>query len=450
MESGAAKIESGARFIVRRLREAGFEALFNGGCVRDKILGVAPKDYDIATDARPEVVRRLFDHTIAVGARFGSIAVILELEDQAVAQYEVTTFRADAEYTDGRHPSSVRFGTIEEDAKRRDFTIGGMFFDPENDRLIDLVGGVRDLRAGIIRAIGNPRDRFAEDRLRILRGVRFAARFGFEIDPHTWTAMCDAAPAICQIAAERIGDELVRLMTEGGAGRAMDLLRESGLCAALAPELLELIGCAQPENFHPEGDVWSHTRLAVSMLPAGCSETVAFGILLHDIAKPRCRAVAEGGKVTFHGHTDQGAVIAAGMMARFKRSNFVQERVAYLVRDHLRLCMAPRMRKSTLKRMLADEGFGELMQIAMLDALASSSYLGYWNFCRRALESMSAAEIHPPRLVTGTDLIELGFSPGPHFKDILKEVEDLQLDGALATRDDALAWVRAHHAPQAT
>jgi poly(A) polymerase len=443
MESTAAKIESQARVIVHRLREAGFAAFFAGGCVRDKILGLVPKDYDVATDARPEVVQRIFEHTVAVGARFGSIAVIIDGE-----QYEVTTFRADAEYTDGRRPSSVRFGTLEEDAKRRDFTIGGMFFDPDDGRLIDLVGGMRDLRAGIVRAIGNPRERFAEDRLRILRGARFAARFGFEIDPATWSAMREAAPAITEIAAERIGDEMTRLMTEGGAGRAMDLLRDSGLWAALAPEMLETIGCDQPENFHPEGDVWAHTRLAVSMLPAGCSETVAFGILLHDIAKPRCRAVTPDGKVTFYGHTDQGAVIAAEMMARFKRSNFVQERVAYLVRDHLRLCMAPRMRKATLKRMLADEGFPELMQVAMLDALASSSYMGYWNFCRRALESMSAAEIHPPRLITGNDLIAMGFAPGPRFKGILKEVEDLQLDGALATRDEALAWVRANHAPQ--
>ena len=267
METAVADIESGARFIVRRLREAGFEAYFAGGCVRDRILGVAPKDYDIATDARPEVVQRIFEHTVAVGARFGSIAVILE-----GAQYETTTFRADAEYKDGRHPSAVSFGTIEEDAKRRDFTIGGMFLDPENDRLIDLVGGMRDLRAGIVRAIGNPRERFAEDRLRILRGARFAARFGFEIDPTTWRAMCDAAPAITEIAAERIGEELVMLMTEGGAGRAMDLLRESGLWTVLAPELLEMVGCGQPENYHPEGDVWSHTRLGVSMLPADAAK----------------------------------------------------------------------------------------------------------------------------------------------------------------------------------
>ncbi|HUY27261.1 MAG TPA: CCA tRNA nucleotidyltransferase [Candidatus Binataceae bacterium] len=443
MESAADTLDSGARFIVRRLRAAGFVAFYAGGCVRDKILGLAPKDYDIATDARPEVVQRMFERTVAVGARFGSVAVILE-----GAQFEVTTFRADAEYFDGRRPSAVRFGTIEEDAKRRDFTIGGMFLDPENDRLIDLVGGMRDLRAGIVRAIGNPAERFAEDRLRILRAARFAARFDFAIDAATWSAMRQAAPAITEIAAERIGAELVRLMTEGGAGRAMDLLRHSGLWAALAPELLEMIGCAQPENFHPEGDVWAHTRLAVSMLPAGCSETVAFGILLHDIAKPRCRGVADGGKITFYGHTDQGAVIAADLMARLRRSNFVQERVAYLVRDHLRLCMAPRMRKATLKRMLADEGFGELMQVAMLDALASSSYMGYWNFCRRTLESMASAGIRPPRLLSGRDLIALGFAPGPRFKEILQQAEDLQLDGALATRDDALAWLRTHHAPQ--
>ncbi len=432
--------EARARWCVRKLREAGFKAYFAGGCVRDQILGVTPKDYDIATDARPEVVQRLFDRTVAVGARFGSIAVILDGD-----QYEVTTFRADAEYLDGRHPSAVRFGTIEEDARRRDFTIGGMYLDPESGRVIDLVGGMRDLRAGIIRAIGDPRDRFKEDRLRVLRGARFAARLDFTIEPATWDAMKSAAPTITEIAAERIGEELVMLMTEGGAARGMDLLRDCGLWAAIVPEVLEMIGCAQPENFHPEGDVWSHTRLGVSMLPRGCTETVAFGILLHDIAKPRCRSVAPGGKITFYGHTERGAEIAAAIMARLRRSNFVQQRVAYLVRDHLRLCMAPRMRRSTLKRMISEDGFDELMQVAMLDAMASSSYLGYWHFCRRAMAEMSAEEIQPRRLIGGNDLIGLGFPPGPRFKEILKEVEDLQLDGALTSREQALDYVRAHH-----
>jgi poly(A) polymerase len=440
MASAAHEKERKAHEILRKLRENGFIAYFAGGCVRDRMLGVEPKDYDVATDARPEVVQKLFDHTVAVGARFGSIAVIVDGD-----QFEVTTFRADAPYVDGRHPSAVRFGTIEEDAIRRDFTIGGMFYDPDNDRLIDLVGGMRDLRAGVVRAIGNPYDRFDEDLLRVLRGARFAARLGFSIDPATWAAMKRAAPSITTIAAERIGDEMVRLMTEGGAARGMDLLLESGLWNAIVPEVVELIGCAQPENFHPEGDVYVHTRLAVSMLEAGCSETVAFGILLHDIAKPRCRAEQPDGRVTFYGHTDQGAEMAAAILERLRRSRAVQERVAYLVRNHLRLCMAPRMRTATLKRMLAEDGFDELMQVAFLDAFASSSYLGFWHFCRNALATMSAAEIRPPRLIGGNDLIGMGYKPGPRFKAILKDVEDQQLDGALRSRDDALDYVRSRY-----
>ena len=298
--------EKEARFIVDRLVEAGFRAVFAGGCVRDRVLGVEPKDYDIATDARPEVVQKMFERTVAVGAKFGVIGVVLD-HDKPI---EVATFRADAEYTDGRRPSSVRFGAIEEDAIRRDFTVNGMFYDPIADRLIDLVGGMRDLRAGVIRAIGNPYDRFEEDHLRILRAARFAARLNFTIDPATWAAMKRAAPTIVDIAAERIGEEIVMMMTEGAAARAMDLMMDSGLMQILLPEVVRMRGCEQPENFHPEGDVYTHTMIGVAMLPAGCSETVAFGILLHDIAKPKCRAVV-GDKVTFYGHTDDGAVMAA-------------------------------------------------------------------------------------------------------------------------------------------
>jgi poly(A) polymerase len=433
--------EHKARAIVRRLVDAGFRAVFAGGCVRDRILGVEPQDYDIATDARPAVVQKMFDRTIAVGAKFGVIGVLIDDD-----QFEVATFRADAPYHDGRRPSSVRFGALEEDAIRRDFTIGGMFYDPIEDQLIDLVGGMRDLRAGIIRAIGNPYDRFEEDHLRILRAARFAARLNFTIEPATWTAMKRAAPTIIGIAAERIGQELVMMMTEGGAARGMDLLMDSGLMQLLMPEVIEMVGCAQPENFHPEGDVYTHTRLGVSMLPAGCSETVAFGILLHDIAKPRCRAVTAD-KVTFYGHTDIGAVMAAEIMERLKRSRAVQERVAYLVKNHLKLTMAPRMRPSTLKRMLAEDGFHELMDVAFMDAMASSSYLGFWNFCRNARATTTEEQIRPPRLIGGEDLKQLGFAPGPSFKAILKDVEDQQLDGLLASREDALAYVRDHYGP---
>ena len=438
--------EQHARRIVERLVDSGFRAVFAGGCVRDRILGVESKDYDIATDARPEVVQKMFDRTVAVGAKFGVICVAL---DEGRDHEAVATFRADAEYTDGRRPSSVRFGAIEEDAIRRDFTINGMFYDPIADRLIDLVDGMRDLRAGVIRAIGNPDERFEEDHLRILRAARFAARFNFTIDAATLAAMKRAAPKIVDIAAERIGDEIVRMMTEGAAARAMDLMMDSGLMQIILPEVVQMRGCEQQANFHPEGDVYTHTRIGVAMLPAGCTETVAFGILLHDIAKPKSRAVV-GEKITFYGHTDDGAVMAANMLApRLKRSRAVQERVAYLVKNHLKLCMAPRMRPSTLKRMLAEEGFDELMDVAFMDAMASSSDLGFWHFCRRAMTTMTPAEIRPPRLIGGEDLKQLGFTPGPRFKEILKDVEDHQLDGALETREAALEYVRAHYAASA-
>ena len=436
--------ENKALTIIERLRAGGFIAYLAGGCVRDRILGVEAKDYDIATDARPEAVQALFDHTIAVGARFGVIIVMV-----AGDHFEVATLRADAEYHDGRRPSSVRFGTIEEDVQRRDFTIGGMYFDPRSNRVIDLVGGVRDLRAGVVRAIGNVYERFEEDHLRMLRALRFAARLGFAIEPGTWAAIKRSAAAIAHTSAERVGEELVMIMTEGGAARGIEMLVESGLAAVVMPELLALAGCPQPQNFHPEGDVYRHTRLMLSMLARGCSETLAFGTLLHDIAKPRCFAVGEGGKMTYYGHTEQGAEMGAALMQRLRRSRATQERVAYLVRYHLRLCMAPRMRPATLKRMIAEDGFGELMELALIDALASSSDLSFYHFCRRAVAAMGEVKARPPRLIGGNDLIALGFKPGPEFKSILREIEDLHLDGAIATREEALAFVRDNYAPAA-
>jgi poly(A) polymerase len=431
--------EEKARAILRRLRESGFIALFNGGCVRDRLLGIPVKDYDIATDARPEVVQRLFDNTVAVGAQFGVIMVIIEGEP-----FEVATFRADAPYVDGRRPSSVRFGAIEEDAKRRDFTIGGMYYDPFEDRLIDLVGGIRDLRAGIIRAIGNPLERFEEDHLRVMRAARFAARLNFAIEPETHRAMKAAAPLVPRVSAERIGEEIVRLMTEGGAARGMDLMVETGIMKEVLPEVLPLIGCEQPANFHPEGDVYIHMKIAVAMLSPGCTETLAFGILFHDIAKPNTRA-EQNGKVTYYGHTEIGAEMAAGILARLRRSRAVQERVAYLVKNHLKLTMAPRMRTSTLKRMLAEDGFDELLEVCRMDALASSSFLAHYHFCRHAMEQMASAPMRPRRFISGNDLIGMGFKPGPAFKNILRELEDLQLDGAIADRDAALAYIRDHY-----
>ncbi len=430
--------------IIGRLRDQGFVAYLAGGCVRDRILGVKAKDFDIATDARPEVVQSLFTNTIPIGAKFGVVVVVIDGD-----AFEVATFRADAPYLDGRRPSAVHFGTLEADAVRRDFTIGGMYYDPGADRVIDLVGGRRDLRAGVIRAIGNPRERFAEDRLRMLRAIRFAARLNFTIEPATMDAIRRAAPAITEVSAERIGDELVMIMTEGNPARGLELLRGSGLMRTLLPEVEALAGCEQPANYHPEGDVYRHTMLALSMLEYGCTETLAFGVLFHDIAKPPCREV-KGEKTTFYGHTDRGAEMATGILQRLKRSRFVQTRVAYLVHYHLRLSDAPKMRPSTLKRMLIEEGFAELLSLARVDALASNSYLGFYHFCRNAMNAHAPEQLRPPRLIGGNDLIAMGFSPGPAFRAILKEVEDLQLDGELKDRDQALAFVRDHYAPGST
>ncbi|MBF6570563.1 MAG: HD domain-containing protein [Candidatus Binataceae bacterium] len=433
--------EEKALAIVRRLKQKDFIAYLAGGCVRDRILGVEPKDYDIVTDARPEVVQRMFERTIAVGARFGVIVVIIEGD-----HFEVATFRADAPYLDGRRPSSVRFGTIEEDARRRDFTIGGMYLDPDHGKVIDLVGGIRDLRAGIIRAIGNVDERFEEDHLRLLRAIRFAARLGFAIDPATWTAIKRAAPRIGSVSAERIGEELVMILTEGGAARGLDQSVESGLAQVILPEVLPLIGCEQPANFHPEGDVYTHTRLMLSMLPAGCTETLAFGVLFHDIAKPQTRAEVDG-KVTYYGHTEQGAEVAANALHRLRRSRFVQERVAYLVRYHLRLTMAPRMRPATLKRMLTEDGFEELLELSRIDTLASSSFMGFYHFCRRAMAQLGEHRRRPRPLIGGDDLIAMGFIPGPEFKTILKDVEDQQLDGTIDNHQAAIDYVRDRYRP---
>jgi len=434
--------ERKALLIVSQLRAAGFTAYLAGGCVRDRLLGLKAKDYDIATDAGPQAVTKLFENTVPVGAKFGVLLVGLEGD-----QFEVATFRTEADYADGRRPSAVRFGTLEEDVLRRDFTIGGMYFDPAAGRVIDLVGGVHDLRAGVIRAIGDPDLRFEEDHLRMLRAVRFAARLNFTIARTTWCGIKRSAAKITQIAAERAGEEIAMIMTQGGAARGLELLVDSGLAASIMPEVLALRDCPQPANFHPEGDVYRHTRLMLSMLPPGCAETLAFGALFHDIAKPQTLAIDADGKMTYYGHPETGARIAVDILQRLRRPRIIQQRVAYLVQNHLRLMMAPRMRPATLKRLLAEEGFEELLELSRLDTLASSSALGFYHFCRRAMANMSDAEIRPPRLINGHDLIALGFMPGPSFKRILHELDDHLLDGTLTTREEALRFVREHYRP---
>jgi len=430
-------IRAQAISIVRRLRDEGFASLLAGGCVRDMLLGKEPRDYDIATSARPEEIQRIFPNTIPVGAQFGVILVLID-----GAPFEVASFRHDGAYLDGRRPSEVRYGTLEEDIQRRDFTINGMVYDPLTDRVIDLVGGQDDLRRGLVRAIGDPLARFQEDRLRMIRAVRFAASLKFAIDAPTFAAIQALAPSIAAISWERIGDEVTRILTEGGAQRGFELLDQSGLLQVILPEIAAMKGVAQTPDYHPEGDVFTHTLLLLSHLPDGAAETLAYGCLLHDVAKPICIR-QDGERITFYGHTDQGAEMAVDILKRLKRGRAVWERVDYLVRNHLRQVQAPQMRLSTLKRFLREAGIEELLELARIDALSSNGDLSYYRFCQERRGELKDEEIRPEPLVRGGDLISLGFKPGPQFKEILRQVEDAQLGGELHSRDDALEWIKA-------
>lgn len=422
--------------IVQQLRSQGHEAFFAGGCVRDMLLNKEPQDYDIATSARPEDIQRIFPATVPVGAQFGVILVVID-----GAPFEVASFRHDGPYLDGRRPSTVRYATLEEDIQRRDFTINGMVYDPLGDRVIDLVGGQDDLRRGIVRAIGDPQARFEEDRLRMIRAVRFAASLNFEIDLPTFAAMQKLAPSIAVISWERIGDEITRILTEGGAQRGFELLDHSGLLQIILPEIVAMKGTAQTPDFHPEGDVFTHTLLLLSHLKSP-TETLAYGCLLHDVAKPICFR-QDGDRITFYGHTEQGAEIAETILKRLKRARAVWERVSYLVRNHLRQVQAPQMRLSTLKRFLREDGIEELLELARIDALSSNGDLSYYRFCQERRGELKEEEIHPEPLVRGGDLIELGFKPGPRFGEILRQVEDAQLGGELRSRDEAIEWIKS-------
>jgi poly(A) polymerase len=424
--------------IISRLREKGYQGYLAGGCVRDDLLGKPPQDYDIATDARPDALQEIFPRTMAVGTQFGVILVIIDGEP-----FEVATFRHDGPYLDGRRPSHVRFASLQEDILRRDFTINGMMYDPIADRVIDLVGGREDLSRRLVRAIGDPQARFQEDRLRMVRAVRFAASLGFAIGEETFRAIAEQASSITQISWERIGVEITRILTEGGARRGFELLDATGLLKPLFPEIEAMKGVEQSPDFHPEGDVFVHTLLGlahISDLKSQISETLAYGCLLHDVAKPVC-AQKEAGKLTFYGHSEKGAEMAVEILKRLKRSRAVWERVAYLVKNHLRHTQAPKMRLSTLKRFLREDGIEELLELTRIDALSANGDLQYYDFCKQKVAELKAEEIHPEPLLRGSDLIEMGFTPGPLFHKILRGVEEAQLEGELRTREQAIEWV---------
>ncbi len=434
-------MEETARELVARLQARGHTAYFAGGCVRDTVRGVAPKDFDIATDARPEEVQQIFARTFAVGAHFGVIAVI-----ENGIQFEVATFRSDDAYIDGRRPSSVHFSSPEDDAQRRDFTINGMFFDPAKNEVIDFVGGRADLEAKLVRAIGDPAQRFAEDRLRLLRAVRFATVLEFEIETQTWDALLQNAPSITQISAERIRDELVKIFLSSQRLRGWDLLDRSGLLRAIIPETEPMKGCAQPPQFHPEGDVFQHTRLMLDLLPAeDVSVPLVFSVILHDVAKPPTATVDETGRIRFNAHDRIGAEMTARIMERLRFSRAEIDATVEMVRQHMVFKDVPRMRVAKLKRFMARPTFEDEMELHRVDCQSSHAMLDNYEFLQRKKEEFANEPIIPPPLVTGADLISLGMEPGPKFGEILEAVETRQLEGALQSRPEALEWVKREY-----
>jgi poly(A) polymerase len=430
-----------AHSICEKLQREGHQALLVGGCVRDLLLRREPTDYDVATDAVPERVLQLFPKSLAVGARFGVVLVTDKSE-----QVEVATFRRDVGYSDGRHPDEVLYTTsAAQDVSRRDFTINGLLMRHDTGEVLDYVGGQADLSARLIRSIGDAERRFSEDKLRMLRAVRFAARFGYAIEPKTLAAIQLHAVEIHSVSAERIREELSKLLTEGGARRGFELLGETGLLVEVLPEVSALKGVPQPPEYHPEGDVWTHTRLMLEALPAGTSRTLAWGVLLHDVGKPVTfrPASATGDRIRFDGHVDVGVRMASEICQRLKFSRDETEQIQALVANHMKFKDVANMRASTLKRFVRQPHFEEHLSLHRLDCLASNNRLETYEMVRNFLRDTPQEQVRPARLLTGDDLNEMGYVPGPEFQTILRVLEDAQLEGKILTREDAEALVRA-------
>lgn len=438
--------------IAQALRDAGHQAYFAGGCVRDLLLGTAPKDYDVATSAVPDQIVALFRKTFTVGAHFGVVLVCQKFDDQEIAT-EVATFRSDGAYSDGRRPDTVRYTTDpREDVLRRDFTINGMLLDPiayesSGDlgaAILDYVGGRDDLRRGVVRAIGDPKLRYAEDKLRLLRAVRFASRLNFHLEVEG--IRCKAAD-ITQVSAERTRDELTKILTEGGAARGFDLLYQLGLLARILPEVVRMRGVAQPPEFHPEGDVWVHTMLLLSKLPANCSPTLAWGALLHDVGKPATyqppNPKIPGDRIRFNGHVEVGVRIAEEILHRLRFSNDDIEQIVALVKNHMRFGDILQMKQSTLKRFLRLPRFDEHLELHRLDASSAHGDLKLYDFARAHYEAEPTPDLRPALLLTGDDLIAAGYKPSPQFKPMLALAEDAQLEGSITTAKQAIALVQS-------
>ncbi|HXM62607.1 MAG TPA: CCA tRNA nucleotidyltransferase [Terriglobales bacterium] len=446
--------------IVGTLRKRGHKAYLVGGCVRDLLLGREPADYDVTTDATPDEVMHIFPETYAVGAQFGVVLVPLPAGDVAsnvstetgrdVTGYvspkadvvEVATFRSDLGYSDGRHPDQVRFTKDpREDVERRDFTINGLLLDPTTNEVLDFVEGRKDLEAGIIRTIGDPERRFTEDKLRMLRAVRFAARFGYTIEPLTFQAIQKLASQINQVSRERVRDELTKMLTEGHARQAFLLLDQTGSLHEVLPEIEAMKGVEQPPQFHPEGDVFVHTLLLLDKLPHPCPVTLAWGALLHDVGKPATFRVAPD-RIRFDGHVDVGVKIAEDICRRLRFSNDDTEQILALVDNHMRFAHVQQMSESTFKRFVRMARFDEHLELHRLDCLSSHENLASYNFTRDKIAAIPPATIRPALLISGDDLIALGHQPGPQFKKILLAVEDRQLEGRLRSKEEAIAFVR--------
>jgi poly(A) polymerase len=440
--------------VVRKLRELGHAAYFAGGCVRDMLLGVAAKDFDVATSALPQAVMEAFERTEAVGAHFGVVLVVDKIDDQRVAT-EVATFRHDGVYSDGRRPDAVRFSEDpREDVLRRDFTINGLLLDvlryeagdQQEDCVLDYVGGRGDLNAGVVRAIGEPQRRFEEDKLRMLRAVRFAARLGFELEPRTLAAIRERAAEIGVVSAERVREELTKILTEGAAKRGLELLEETGLLEQVLPEVARMRGVEQPPQYHPEGDVWVHTLMLLEWLEANSSATLAWGMLLHDVGKPATftppNPAKPGDRIRFNGHVEVGVAMARVILNRLRFSNEDCEQILSLVQHHMQFGDVRQMKESTLKRFLRLPKFEEHLALHYADVMSSNRQTGLWEFAKERYEALGEEEIRPKLLVTGRELIAAGYRPGPEFKAMLEAAEDAQLEGRVRSTEEGMRLVR--------
>lgn len=422
-----------ATSLALQLKKAGHTAYFAGGCVRDKLLGLEPKDYDIATSAPPSAVVALFPGANEVGAHFG--VVIAKYEGHYI---EIATFRTDGSYVDRRRPDTVTFSTPEEDAHRRDFTINGLFENPETGEIIDHVGGVRDLEAKIIRAIGTPSHRFQEDALRLLRAIRFSTTLDLPIEPETFSAIQENAHLLEKISPERIRDEFSKIISSPNRRRGLELLVDSGLIAHFLPDVLPLIGCEQPPEWHPEGDVYIHTRIMLEMLAPNAPLELCLATLLHDIAKPPTRTIDPDGRIRFNGHDALGAEMATEILTRLRYPNAVIRDAAFMVSRHMQFMNVQQMRKAKLKRFMSEETFYHEMELHRVDCASSNGFTDNYDFLNQKAAEFANEPLIPPPLVTGRDLIARGLAPGPRFKHLLEEIQTEQLENRLTTREEAL------------